>query len=91
MKIINIGIYPPPIGGISIYLQRLKEYLDIKGMDNVIINILKYKSMEKSNRGVKNISWRKAVIFLFEIRKPRPLGNRSEIWLDAIFLINRES
>lgn len=53
MKIINIGVYPPPIGGISIHLQRLKEYLDIEGLDNIIIDISNYKSMEKKNRGIK--------------------------------------
>ncbi|WP_119066632.1 glycosyltransferase family 4 protein [Aggregatilinea lenta] len=27
MKIILLGVYPPPIGGVSIHLQRLSEYL----------------------------------------------------------------
>jgi len=69
MKIVNIGVYPPPIGGISIHLKRLKECLDKEGMDNVIIDISQYKSMEKKNRGIKVSSWRKAAIFLFFYKK----------------------
>lgn len=69
MKIINIGIYPPPFGGISIHLQRLKEYLDNEGMDNIIIDLSQDKGIEKKNKGIKVISWKKTIFFLFFHKK----------------------
>ncbi len=68
-KIINIGIYPPPIGGISIHLQRLKEYLDKEGMENVIIDVSKEINKEKINNGIKVMAWKKAIIYLFFQKK----------------------
>lgn len=31
-KVAMIGVYPPPVGGISIHIQRLTDYLDKKGI-----------------------------------------------------------
>ncbi|GAH52264.1 unnamed protein product [marine sediment metagenome] len=35
--IIQVGPYPPPYGGISIYLKRFKKYLDDKGYSNLVL------------------------------------------------------
>lgn len=36
MKIALIGSYPPPYGGISIHIQRMKEHLQKKGVDVIV-------------------------------------------------------
>lgn len=57
-KIAIIGPYPPPYGGISVHIQRLREQLDKKGVKSVIYNtsgdvnypaknIIKVKSMKR--------------------------------------------
>ena len=38
MKIIFIGPYPPPYGGISVHIKRMKVYLEKKNIDVVIYN-----------------------------------------------------
>lgn len=37
--IIQVGPYPPPLGGISVYIKRMKRYLDSKKIDNRIWDI----------------------------------------------------
>ena len=69
MKIINIGVYPPPFGGVSIHLKRLKEYLDKGNIDNIIIDLSKYNSRAKANNGIKVMSWKEAILSLFFHKK----------------------
>lgn len=69
MKIINIGVYPPPFGGVSIHLKRLKEYLDNGDIDNIIIDLSKYNSRAKANNGIKVMSWKEAILSLFFHKK----------------------
>ena len=35
-EIVLIGTYPPPYGGVSIHIQRLKEQLEIRGMKCIV-------------------------------------------------------
>lgn len=37
--IVQIGPYPPGIGGVSIYIKRFKDYLDKKEIENIVWNI----------------------------------------------------
>ncbi len=69
MKIINIGSYPPPFGGVSVHLERLKKYLDKGGIDNIIIDLSRCNSEEKTNNEIKVMSWKKAIMFLFFHKK----------------------
>ena len=39
MKIINIGIYPPPFGGVSIHLKRLLEILLKNKYDTLLVDV----------------------------------------------------
>lgn len=34
--IVQVGSYPPPIGGISVYIQRMKDFLDSEGIKNQV-------------------------------------------------------
>lgn len=38
MKVIQIGIYPPPVGGISVHIKRLKIYLEKNGIQCTVYN-----------------------------------------------------
>jgi glycosyltransferase involved in cell wall biosynthesis len=44
--IIQVGGFPPPYGGVSIYIKRLKEYLDSLGMSNYVWDISHVKKNE---------------------------------------------
>lgn len=39
-RIINVGAYPPPYGGVSIHLKRLTEHLSSLGFDCLLIDLL---------------------------------------------------
>ena len=43
MKIILVGPYPPPFGGVSIHLQRLADYMTKKGMNTLLIDVSRVK------------------------------------------------
>jgi glycosyltransferase involved in cell wall biosynthesis len=38
MKIIHVGKYPPPYGGVSVHIQRLTEFLLANNQDTLVIN-----------------------------------------------------
>jgi len=69
MRVINIGCYPPPYGGISVHLKRLEEYLEKENINHVIIDLSKCYSAEKANNEIMFISWRKAIVYLFFHKK----------------------
>jgi glycosyltransferase involved in cell wall biosynthesis len=47
--LIQVGPYPPPIGGISVYIKRMKDLLDSKGIENQVWDI---SNIKKSADGV---------------------------------------
>ena len=55
-KIALIGPYPPPYGGISIHIQRLKERLEKEGCDCVVYELGRQgKPLEENIIRVKNV------------------------------------
>jgi glycosyltransferase involved in cell wall biosynthesis len=50
--IIQVGAYPPPIGGVSIYNMRMKDFLDSIGIENQVWD---YHKIGKSEDGIVNI------------------------------------
>jgi len=46
--IIQIGPYPPPYGGISVYIRRMKDILDFKGIENYVWDISNTKKIENN-------------------------------------------
>lgn len=55
--IIQVGIYPPPIGGVAIYNKRFKEFLDEKGIKNELWDYSSIKNNSKDPT-IKNIDLR---------------------------------
>ena len=53
--IVQVGPYPEPIGGISIYIKRMKQYLDLLGLVNEVWDL---SNIKKEIRGVTNIRFR---------------------------------
>ena len=53
--IVQVGGYPEPIGGVSIYIKRMKEYVDSKGIDNEVWDLSK---VYKNKIGVKNVRFK---------------------------------
>lgn len=47
-KIAIIGIYPPPLGGISVHIKRLKEILDNSSIETVVYNEGSYTNVENN-------------------------------------------
>ena len=46
--IIQIGPYPPPYGGISVYIRRIKDFLDFKGIENYVWTNSNTKKIENN-------------------------------------------
>lgn len=84
MKIINIGVYPPPYGGVSIYLKRLREYLQKNRINNELIDLSSQNKREKINDGIKLMPWKKIVIYLFFIKKAILHFHNFDCWKDAL-------
>ncbi|WP_432407031.1 glycosyltransferase family 4 protein [Wukongibacter sp. M2B1] len=55
--IVQVGPYPPPHGGISVYIKRMKEYLDLMKIDNEVWNVSSRRTFfsEKSTN-IRNIN-----------------------------------
>ncbi len=48
--IINVGPYPPPIGGISIHIKRIKEFLEYNKINTIVWD---YSSISKNEKNVQ--------------------------------------
>lgn len=53
--IVQVGHYPPPIGGVSIYIKRMKDNLDIRGWPNQVWDISR---VPKKGQGIKYMPMR---------------------------------
>ncbi|MDR1774183.1 MAG: glycosyltransferase [Clostridioides sp.] len=53
MKIINISTFPPPIGGVSKFLERLVAYLTVGPYQSEFYDISGKYSNEKKEKGIK--------------------------------------
>ncbi len=53
--IVQVGPYPEPIGGVSIYIKRMKLYLDLLGITNEVWDL---SNINKGIQGVTNIRFR---------------------------------
>lgn len=49
LKIALLGSYPPPYGGISIHIQRIKNALDKKGINCVVYDLLGQRNFSDNN------------------------------------------
>lgn len=53
--IVQVGPYPEPMGGISIYIKRMKQYLDVKEIPNEVWDL---SNINKNIQDVINIKFR---------------------------------
>lgn len=53
--IVQVGPYPQPIGGVSIYIKRMKSYMDLLGIENEVWDL---SNINKDIKGVTNIRFR---------------------------------
>lgn len=60
MKIVLIGTYPPPYGGISVHIKRIKQYLEGSGVEVVV-----YNESKKESANIKVI--KRYISFIFII------------------------
>lgn len=54
MKIALIGPYPPPLGGVSVHIARMKAYLGQKGIDHQVYALSGSGANEKSVKVIKD-------------------------------------
>jgi glycosyltransferase involved in cell wall biosynthesis len=64
-KVIIVGTYPPPIGGVSMHIQRLSQYLDKAGLNHICIDISGFVDKRKNLSHVLQRSWKRALLYLF--------------------------
>lgn len=62
--IIQAGIYPPPIGGVSMYMKRFKDYMDANNIRNELWDV---SSNIKNVKGVRNVSIKKLPFEYFKM------------------------
>ncbi|MGE5402753.1 MAG: glycosyltransferase family 4 protein [Ignavibacteriales bacterium] len=65
MKIINLGTYPPPFGGVSIHIKRLAEYLSAHRVSNMVIDISGSRPAEKIGKNIKLMTKRSVLSLIF--------------------------
>lgn len=63
--IVQVGPYPTPRGGISIYIERMKHYMDHRGIASEVWDLT---NVNKNIQGVTNIRFR-YIPFKYMIRK----------------------
>jgi hypothetical protein len=63
--IVQVGAVPPPIGGITIYIKRMKDFLDSKNIANQVWD---YSKIKKNEDNVVNI-WFPFIPFYYAINK----------------------
>jgi len=63
--IVQVGSYPPPIGGISIYIKRMKDFLDLKGIENQVWD---YSGIKKKKDDIVNIRF-PTIPILYALKK----------------------
>jgi glycosyltransferase involved in cell wall biosynthesis len=68
LRIVQVGAYPPPYGGVTVHLARLHEHLCRAGMDHTVVDL---SAVPKQAPGVVRMSWSEATSWL--ARLPRSI------------------
>ncbi|MEG2263174.1 MAG: glycosyltransferase [Acinetobacter sp.] len=89
--IINIGRLPPPVGGISYFLKRLKQHLDDRKIKNVMIDVSGMDTQAKIQLGVRCMPIVKAFAWLLVSKQSIVVfhSNRFPILVGSFFLSYR--
>src|SRR6266851_1064502 len=46
MRVLQLGPYPPPHGGVQTNLVAIREYLTARGIDNAVVNLTRHRKEE---------------------------------------------
>lgn len=66
LRVVNVGLFPPPFGGVSIHLQRLMQRLQAARADCLLIDL---SGRAKRQAGVVPWSWGAAILRLMVTRR----------------------
>ena len=78
LKIALIGTYPPPYGGRSVHVQRLKDRLEKVGVEVTVYNLGGEKHVSKEN--IISVNKRKWIPFYFFFAKEDVIHYHSSDW-----------
>lgn len=90
-RIINVGRFPPPVGGVSYFLKRLKQHMesvDAFGEESTFIDISNIDTREKETQGVRCMSLYKTFFWMLGA-KPSLIvfhSNRMPVLIGAYLL-----
>ena len=91
MKIAILGIYPPPIGGISIYIKRFISFLNKNGINNILYNSGDFIDKEKN---IIHLRFRKKLLRLIcdksDIIHSNEIGIKSRMIIPLFRLLNKK-
>jgi len=91
MKIAILGIFPPPIGGISIYIKRFYFFLNEKGISYILYNSGEYVNKEKN---IIHVSFKRKLFELIfdrtDIIHSNEIGIKSRILVPLFRLFNKK-
>jgi glycosyltransferase involved in cell wall biosynthesis len=68
VKVVQVGAYPPPYGGVTVHLMRLHDHLRAVGIESTILDL---SATDKGVAGVRPLDWPAAVALLE--RSPRTI------------------
>jgi len=92
MKIAILGIYPPPIGGISIYIKRFYFFLSKKGINKVLYNSGKYAN---KNNNIINVNFKHKLFKLIfdssDIIHSNEIGIKARMIIPLFKLFNKKT
>lgn len=69
MRVVNIGRFPPPVGGVSYFLKRLKPYIDDSKIHGIFYDVSGLNCDEKRELGVICCSYIRCFIDLLFMKK----------------------
>jgi glycosyltransferase involved in cell wall biosynthesis len=65
MKLLQIGPYPPPLGGWSFHIRMFKQHLDYKGIENVVMNM----GPNRQKKSDEYVDVQSGIDYVFKISK----------------------
>lgn len=90
--IIQVGPYPPPLGGISMYVKRIKQNLDLKNIDNIVLNVYSDNNYQYFNNNIKKVKLKKLFIYIMKNNEENTIfhynitGFKGKLY---VFLLNK--
>lgn len=91
MKVIQVGIYPPPVGGISMHIKRLKHGLEQEGHSCFLLNEGVYENKKENILKEKTIgSFLKIVNPSYKILHFHSISMKKRVLMSFFKLFNKK-